>query len=448
MNVNETKNIRNVAFISHGGAGKTSLVDTILYNAKVNNRIGSVENGTSLIDFDPVEIERKISINLKVASIEWNNNLINIVDTPGYANFLHETKCAVSAVGGAVVVASAITGIKVETERVWKYADEYDLAKIIFVNKMDKERADFFRALSDIEKTLKVRTLPIFLPIGQEDSFRGIIDLVKFKAYIYPSEPTANYSIVDIPEEFLADAENYRSKILEAISETDDELIEKYLDGAEFTEEEIVKGIREGTITKRFFPVIPGSAVKNIGSKLLLEAIIKYLPSPIERERKKAIDSKTGEAVFIDPLDPEFRAFVFKTFIDPFAGKLTIFRVYSGEIKNDSEVYNINRDETEKINQLYLLQGKNFIKVDKLIAGQIGMVNKLKYTETFDTLNKNKKSTVVFEPVSIPEPVLAFSLVPKSKDDEEKVSTGLHRLMEEDIGIRVNRDEQTNELLL
>lgn len=448
MNVNETKNIRNVAFISHGGAGKTSLVDTILYNAKVNNRIGSVENGTSLIDFDPVEIERKISINLKVASIEWNNNLINIVDTPGYANFLHETKCAVSAVGGAVVVASAITGIKVETERVWKYADEYDLAKIIFVNKMDKERADFFRALSDIEKTLKVRTLPIFLPIGQEDSFRGIIDLVKFKAYIYPSEPTANYSIVDIPEEFLADAENYRSKILEAISETDDELIEKYLDGAEFTEEEIVKGIREGTITKRFFPVIPGSAVKNIGSKLLLEAIIKYLPSPIERERKKAIDSKTGEAVFIDPLDPEFRAFVFKTFIDPFAGKLTIFRVYSGEIKNDSEVYNINRDETEKINQLYLLQGKNFIKVDRLIAGQIGMVNKLKYTETFDTLNKNKKSTVVFEPVSIPEPVLAFSLVPKSKDDEEKVSTGLHRLMEEDIGIRVNRDEQTNELLL
>jgi elongation factor G len=448
MNVSDINNIRNVVFISHGGAGKTSLVDTILYNAKANNRIGSVDNGTSMLDFDPVEIERKISINLKVASIEWSNKLINIIDTPGYANFLHETKCAISAVGGAVVVASAITGVKVETERVWKYADEYDLAKIIFVNKMDKERADFFRSLADIEKTFKVKPLPIFLPIGQEESFRGVIDLVKMKAYIYPPEPTANYKIEEIPSDLLSEAEKYRTKLLEAISELDDTLIEKYLDGEEFTEEEITKGIREATISKRFFPVIPGSAVKNIGSKLLLEAIIKYLPSPIERERKKAIDQKSGEAVFIDPLDSEFRAFVFKTFIDPFAGKLTYFRIYSGEITSDSEIYNVNKGETEKINQLYLLQGKNFIKVDKLIAGQIGMVNKLKYTETFDTLSKNKKSTVLFEPVTIPEPVLSFSLVPKSKEDEDKVSSGLHRLMEEDIGIRLTRDEQTNELLL
>jgi len=448
MNVSDINNIRNVVFISHGGAGKTSLVDTILYNAKANNRIGSVDNGTSMLDFDPVEIERKISINLKVASIEWINKLINIIDTPGYANFLHETKCAISAVGGAVVVASAITGVKVETERVWKYADEYDLAKIIFVNKMDKERADFFRSLADIEKTFKVKPLPIFLPIGQEESFRGVIDLVKMKAYIYPPEPTANYKIEEIPSDLLSEAEKYRTKLLEAISELDDTLIEKYLDGEEFTEEEITKGIREATISKRFFPVIPGSAVKNIGSKLLLEAIIKYLPSPIERERKKAIDQKSGEAVFIDPLDSEFIAFVFKTFIDPFAGKLTYFRIYSGEITSDSEIYNVNKGETEKINQLYLLQGKNFIKVDKLIAGQIGMVNKLKYTETFDTLSKNKKSTVLFEPVTIPEPVLSFSLVPKSKEDEDKVSSGLHRLMEEDIGIRLTRDEQTNELLL
>jgi len=448
MNVSDINNIRNVVFISHGGAGKTSLVDTILYNAKANNRIGSVDNGTSMLDFDPVEIERKISINLKVASIEWSNKLINIIDTPGYANFLHETKCAISAVGGAVVVASAITGVKVETERVWKYADEYDLAKIIFVNKMDKERADFFRSLADIEKTFKVKPLPIFLPIGQEESFRGVIDLVKMKAYIYPPEPTANYKIEEIPSDLLSEAEKYRTKLLEAISELDDTLIEKYFDGEEFTEEEITKGIREATISKRFFPVIPGSAVKNIGSKLLLEAIIKYLPSPIERERKKAIDQKSGEAVFIDPLDSEFRAFVFKTFIDPFAGKLTYFRIYSGEITSDSEIYNVNKGETEKINQLYLLQGKNFIKVDKLIAGQIGMVNKLKYTETFDTLSKNKKSTVLFEPVTIPEPVLSFSLVPKSKEDEDKVSSGLHRLMEEDIGIRLTRDEQTNELLL
>jgi len=242
----------------------------------------------------------------------------------------------------------------VETEKVWQYADEYDLAKIIFVNKMDKERADFYRALADIEKAFKVKPLPIFLPIGQEENFRGVIDLVKFKAYFYPTEPTANFKIEEIPDEFLSEAESYRNRLLEAISEVDDELIEKYLEGAEFTVEEIERGIREGTISKRFFPVIPGSAVKNIGSKLLLESIIKYLPSPIERERKKAIDSKTGEIVFIDPLDPEFRAFVFKTFIDPFAGKLTIFRVYSGEVKNDTEIYNVNKDETEKsINYIF-----------------------------------------------------------------------------------------------
>ncbi|MDK2791880.1 MAG: elongation factor [Deferribacteres bacterium] len=448
MNVSDINKIRNVAFISHGGAGKTSLIEAILYNAKVTKKIGSVDNGSSVMDFDPVEIERKISINSKVCSIEWEKNLINIVDTPGYSNFLHETKAALSAVGGAVVIASAITGVKAETERVWKFADQYDLAKLIFVNKMDKERADFFRSLSDIEKSFGINPVPLFLPIGAEDTFKGIIDLVKMKAYIYPDEPTAEYKIEEIPSDLLPEAEEYRNKLIEAISETDDALIEKFLDGEEFTEEEIFKGIREGTISKRFIPVICGSATKNIGSKLLLEAVINYLPSPLQRERREAIDKKTGETIFIDPQDKTLVGFVFKTFIDPFAGKLSLIRLYSGELKNDSEIYNVNKDETEKINQLYLLQGKNFVKTDKLIAGQIGMVNKLKYTESFDTFTDNKKNQIEITPVELPEPVLAFSLVPKSKDDEDKVSSGLHRLMEEDPGIRVNRDEQTGELLL
>ncbi|MGA1846474.1 elongation factor G [Deferribacter abyssi] len=447
MNVSSPKNIRNVAFISHGGAGKTSLIETILFNAKATNRIGSVDNGTTIMDFDPVEIEKKISINTKVATIEWKKHLLNILDTPGYANFLHETKVALSAVGGAVVIASAITGVKAETERVWKFSEEFDLAKIIFVNKMDKERADFYRALGDIEQSFGVIPLPIFLPIGKESSFKGIVDLVKMKAYIYPDEPTADFKEAEIPTEMMDEVENYRIKLVEAVSETDDELIEKYLEGEELTEEEIKKGLREGTISKRFIPVLCGSAVKNIGSKFLLEAIIDYLPSPLEREYKIAIDEKTGEEVPVRPEDENFMAFVFKTFIDPFAGKLTIFRVYSGELTNDSEVYNPNKEEYEKVNQLYLLQGKNFIKTNKLIAGQIAMINKLKYTTTFDTLC-GKKCSIKFKAVEVPEPVISFSLQPKSKDDEDKVSTGLHRLMEEDIGIRVGRDEQTNELLL
>ncbi|AEI14771.1 translation elongation factor G [Flexistipes sinusarabici DSM 4947] len=448
MQVDEVKNIRNVAFISHGGAGKTSLIEAILFNAKATKRIGSVDNGTSIMDFDPVEINRKITINPKLCSIEWNKHLLNLVDTPGYGNFLHETKSALSAVGGAVVIASAISGIKAETERVWNFADDFDLAKIIFVNKMDKERADFYRTLGDIEQSFGITPIPLYLPIGKEESFRGIVDLIKQKAYEYPSEPTAEFKEMDIPADMKEAVESQRNKLLEAISETDDELIEKYLEGEEFSEEEILKGIREATITKRFIPVICGSAVKNVGSKFLLESIIDFMPSPLEREQKVAKNKKTGEEVMLDPENKDFVAYVFKTFIDPFSGKLSIFRVYSGEITNDTDVYNASKDEVEKITQLYLLQGKNFVKTDKVVAGQIAMVNKLKFTETFDTLCSNKKESCIIDPVPLAEPVLSFSLVPKSKEDEEKVSTGLHRLMEEDLGIRVTRDEQTGEQIL
>ncbi len=448
MQAGEIKNIRNVAFISHGGAGKTSLIETILFNAKATNRIGSVDNGTSIMDFDPVEINRKITINPKLCTIEWNKHLLNLVDTPGYGNFLHETKAALSAVGGAVVIASAISGIKAETERVWKFSEDFDLAKIIFVNKMDKERADFYRSLGDIEKSFGVTPIPLYLPIGQEEHFRGLVDLIRMQAYEYPSEPTAEFKEVDIPTEMAEIVENYRNKLLEAISETDDTLIEKYLEGEEFSDEEIFMGIREATISKRFIPVICGSATKNVGSKFLLESIINFMPSPLEREQKEAKTKDTEETIYLDPNDKDFVAYIFKTFIDPFSGKLSIFRVYSGEISCDTDVYNPNKDETEKITQLYLLQGKNFIKTDSVKAGQIAMVNKLKFTETFDTLCSNKKKSYIIPPVELPEPVLSFSLIPKSKEDEEKVSTGLHRLMEEDLGIRVTRDEQTGEQIL
>lgn len=443
----ETSSIRNVAFISHGGAGKTSLIEAILYNAGGTQRIGSVDAGTSVMDFDPVEIERKFSTNAKVASVVWNKTLLNIVDTPGYANFLHETKCALSAVDGAVIIASAITGVKAETKRVWNYADEYGLSKLIFINKMDKEYADFYNALGDIEKSFSINPLPIFLPIGKEENFKGIIDLVRMKALMYPAEPTAMYSIEEIPSELLDEAEKYRNKLLEAVSETDDALIEKYLETGELTEDEIKKGLKEGVVTKRFVPVICGSAIKNIGSKLLLEAIIDYLPSPIQRGATFAIDKKSGEPVDVTASDKEFSAFIFKTFIDPFAGKLTIFRVYSGSIKNDSEILNVNKDEKEKISQLYTLQGKNFVKTDELVAGQIGMTTKLRYSETFDTLS-SYIDQVEFPTVELQDPVIAFSIAPKTKGDEDKVSSGLNRLIEEDKGLSLKRDEQTGELLL
>ena len=384
----ETSMIRNVAFISHGGAGKTSLIEAVLYNTGATQKIGNIESGTSVMDFDQIEIERKFSINAKVASVTWNKNLLNIIDTPGYTNFLHETKCALSAVDGAVIIASAITGVKAETVRVWQYAEEYNLSKLIFINKMDKERADFYKALGDIEKAFGIIPLPIFLPIGKENTFTGIIDLVRMKALMYPSEPTAQYTIEEIPAELLEEAEIHRQKLIEAVSETDDTLIEKYLEGQEFTEEEIRKGLREGVVTKRFVPVFCGSAIKNIGS-------IKW----------------------------------------------------EGKIKNDSSIFNVNKKEYEKISQLYILQGKNFVKCDELTAGQIGMTTKLKYTETFDTLSSDV-DPITFPAVSLPEPVISFSITPKSKEDEDKVSNALHKLMEEDKGIKLKRDDKTGDLLL
>lgn len=443
----ETSMIRNVAFISHGGAGKTSLIEAVLYNTGATQKIGNIESGTSMMDFDQIEIERKFSINAKVASVTWNKNLLNIIDTPGYTNFLHETKCALSAVDGAVIIASAITGVKAETIRVWQYAEEYNLSKLIFINKMDKERADFYKALGDIEKAFGIIPLPIFLPIGKESSFKGIIDLVRMKALMYPAEPTAQYTIEDIPAELLSEAEFHRQKLLEAVSETDDSLIEKYLEGAEFSEEEIRKGLREGVVTKRFVPVFCGSAIKNIGSKLLLEGIIDYLPSPLQREAAFAIDDNSGEPVDVTAEDKEFSAYVFKTFADPYAGKLTVFRIYSGSLKNDMSVYNVNKKEYEKITQLYILQGKNFVKCDELTAGQIGMITKLKYTETFDTLSSDV-DPITFPAVTLPEPVISFSITPKSKEDEDKVSAALQKLMEEDKGLKLRRDEKTGDLLL
>lgn len=443
----ETSMIRNVAFISHGGAGKTSLIEAVLYNTGATEKIGNIESGTSVMDFDQIEIDKKFSINAKVASVTWNKNLLNIIDTPGYTNFLHETKCVLSAVDGAVIIASAITGVKAETIKVWQYAEEYNLSKLIFINKMDKERADFYKALGDIEKAFGIVPLPIFLPIGKESSFTGIIDLVRMKALIYPAEPTAQYTIEDIPSSLMQEAELHRQKLIEAVSETDDTLIEKYLDGVEFTEEEIRKGLREGVVTKRFVPVFCGSAIKNIGSKLLLEGIIDYLPSPLQREAAFAIDDKSGEPVDVTAEDKEFSAFVFKTFADPYAGKLSIFRIYSGKIKNDSQIYNVNKKEYEKISQLYILQGKNFVKCDELTAGQIGMTTKLKYTNTFDTLSSDV-DPITFPAVTLGEPVISFSITPKSKEDEDKVSNALSKLMEEDKGIKLKRDDKTGDLLL
>ncbi|GAB7140527.1 elongation factor G [Deferribacterales bacterium RsTz2092] len=443
MDINK---IRNVTFISHGGAGKTSLVEAVIFDTGYTRSIGTSADGSGVMDYDPVEIERKITINAKVASVNWNEYLINIIDTPGYANYLHETHVAIAAAGSAVVIASAITGVKAETKRAWQYADEYSLPRLIFVNKMDKEHADFYRAISDVEQSFGANVVPLHLPIGTADNFIGVIDLIGMQAYIY-LPGGGKHKIEPIPDDMVELANKYRNKLVEAVSESDDSLLEKYLENGQLTDKEIIRGVREATITKRFVPVLCGSATKNYAVKRLLDAIIDFLPSPLEEPVRIVKDLTSKEDMFIMPTDERMTAHVFKTFIDPYVGKISLFRVFSGSINNGLEVLNTTKRERERISQLYLVQGKNTIEVEEVTAGQIAMASRLRYTDTFDTFC-DVGTPMQFAPIALPEPVISYSIIPKSKDDENKVSAGLGKLKEEDCGISIRHDERTHELLL
>ena len=444
----DLEKIRNFAVISHGGAGKTSLVEAMLFDSKATDRLGKVENGTTLTDYEPEEIERKISISSATAFCEWKGYRFNIIDTPGYTSFIEDTKGCLSIADGAVVIISALSGVKAETEKIWQYACRYELPRIIFINKLDRENANFDRAIGEIEKTYESAAIPLNIPMGSGESFKGIIDIINMKAIKFNNgSPTEE----NIPEEFKPNAEEYRKKLVEKIAESDDLLLEKYLDGGELTEEEIEKGIREGAITRRFIPVLCGSAVKNIGVHQLLDAVTLCLPSPIEKANITPIagtNPKSGDKLQRKPSDSEpLSAQVFKTIADPFAGKLTIFRVFSGVLKADSTVYNSTRDSKEKLGNIFYLMGKKQVPVQKVGPGEIAAAAKLKETQTGDTLT-DAGNPILFAPIEFSDPMISYAIAPKSRGDEDKVSTGLHRMLEEDPTLKFYRDNETKEMIL
>ncbi len=442
------ENIRNIVIVAHGGAGKTSLCEAILYNTGMNDRLGNVDNGTSVMDYEPEEIKRKITISSSIAYVEYNKHLINIVDTPGYANFIEDTKNCMKAVGGAVFIVSAVSGVKVQTEILWKLADEFQIPKLIFINKLDRERANFERAVGDIEKILKVKPLILQIPIGEENEFKGVIDIIEEKAYIYEDDQSGKFKTVEIPDEYKSKVEEIKEREIENIVEVDDELVEKYLSGEEISKEEILKALKEGTITGKFVPVVCGSAIKNIGVYQLLDYIINLMPNPTQKQSLEAIDKTTGEKIFLQP-DPNapFTGIVFKTISDPFTGRITIFRVFSGSINSDAKVLNTTKNVEERLGQLYKVVGKKLIPIPSAPNGDIVAVTKLKETLTGDTLCDPTKP-IYIEWMEIGEPVISYSLKPKSKDDEEKVSSALQKLMEEDPTLKVSRDPQTKELII
>jgi len=443
----EVIKIRNVSIVGNGGTGKTSLSDAILYDAGAVDRLGKVNNGSSIMDYDADEISRQTTINLSLGYCNWNKYKINILDTPGNANFFSDTEGSLRVVDGLVVVVSATDGVGVQTEKIWNKANELNLPRIVFLNKIDQERADFFGNIENLSKSFNQNIVPLQIPINQGVNFNGIIDLIKMKVLKFDGVSN-KVSEEEIPKELLEKANEQREKLIEASAEINDKLLEKYLEGEELDDTEIKKSLREGIINGKIVPVVCGCAIKNMGVQPLLDLIVECLPSPNERPEIKGTDPKDNEVVSRNPSGQEpFSAFVFKTITDPYAGKLNFFRVFSGQLTSDSTVLNSTKKTQERIGQIYAMLGKNQKPVSSISAGDFAAVAKLKTTLTGDTFCDEKKP-VIFEPIKFPDSVISFAIVPKSKGDEEKVSTALTKLKEEDPTLKVERDSQTKELTI
>ncbi len=442
----KSSNIRNIGIVSHGGAGKTSLAEAFLYNAGAVTRLGRVDDGTATTDFEPEEIKRKVTISAALAPCEWRDHKINCIDTPGYADFVAEVKGVLRAVDGLVVVLCAASGVEVETEKVWRYANDAGLPRIAFVNKMDRENADFNKVIDEMRQSLGgVNIVPLTLPIGAADTFKGFIDLVTMKAYT-PSNPQGTqYQEAAIPADLADTAEEARMALIEAAAETDDDLLTKYLDGEELTDEEIRKGLVQGIAQGKLCPVLCGAAAKNNGISLLMDAVVSYIPSP-ESRVVSGVCPGTNAAVERKVTDP-FSALVFKTNADPFVGRLSFIRVFSGSLKPDGTLYNASRDKSERIGSIFTLRGKTQDMMTVANAGDIVVVAKLQETVTGDTLC-DKEKPILFHPIVYPKPMFTMSIEAKNKGDEDKLGSALFKMQDEDATFRVEKNTETFQLLV
>jgi elongation factor G len=444
----DTAKLRNLGIIAHGGAGKTSLAEAILFDTGTIDRLGRVDDGTSTMDFEPEELKRKISITSSLDHCEWNGHFIHFVDTPGYGNFIADTRACMRALDCAVVILSAISGVKAQTEEIWSWANEFEIPRIAFVNKMDRERASFLRAIDDMEKALGARGVAIQLPLGAEENFEGVIDLVRMKAYRYAKDLSGKFTEIEVPAQYLDEARRLREQMVETVAEAYDALTEKYLETGELTEEEILDGLRVGTMRNTFTAVLCGSAAMNIGVQQLLDGICAYLPSPLDRTKAVGTNPKGNEIVERAPSESEpFSALVFKTTSDPYTGKITIMRVYSGVLNSDSTTYNSSRDTQERIGQIYELEGKKQKPIKQAVAGDIVAVAKLKETITGDTLCDEARP-IVYEPAKLLQPVISYAIEPKTKADEDKIHNALHKMIEEEPTLESHRDPQTKEFII
>ncbi|MDR2461075.1 MAG: elongation factor G [Deltaproteobacteria bacterium] len=439
---------RTVSLISHGGAGKTSLAEAFLYFTKVSSRLGSVADGTSCLDFEPEEIKRKSSLSTSFHSVPWKGCQITFADTPGGENFLNDTRTVMEGTDGALVLVDAVDMVKVSTEKGWAFADYLNLPRLIVINKMDKERADYYRTIDSItENFTSPKPIPIAIPIGAEDKFTGTVDLLKNKAYSFDAQGKPTEQPIDGNLQPLV--AQWREKLVETISETDDALIEKYLEGQEISAEELDKALKEAVKANKIAPILPAGALKLIGISGILEAILGLLPSPAARGPVEGHSPSDPVQPFLkEPsVEAPFSALVIKTTVDPFAGQLTIFRIFSGTLAPDSGFLNVTRGQKERFGQLFTLEGKNQKSIEEAGPGDIVAVAKLKVTQTGDSIT-DEASPVIFNALPPMEPVVSFAVEAKNKGDEEKVFASINKMTLEDVTLRLNRNNQTKEMIL
>src|SRR4051812_20796917 len=439
--------IRNVALIGHRGAGKTSLHEALLFEAGVVNRLGRVEDGSTTSDYEPDEQEREMSIGATVSSFDHDGRKINLIDTPGEPSFVADTIASLRVADAAVVVVNAVMGVEVHTDRLWQRADREGLARLVFVNMLDRERADFFRALESLQNAFGNHVVATEIPMGSEHEIRGVIDLIDMKAFVAQGEGRGAPAPQDIPEELAAQAQEYREKLMDEVAENSDELMERYLEGEEIDHDEIVTVLKRGVTDGKIFPVTCGVATKNLGTTRLLEALVEDLPSPAMRGPVTALNEE-GEEIEIAPDEEgELVAYVFKTLADPYAGRLNLFRVYSGVLRGDSQVNNVTQRAKERVGQILIPRGKEHEQTNELGAGDIGAVAKLKETRAGDVLTE-KDAKISFRALELPAPVMAFAFEAKTKGDDDKAASAIRRLEEEDPTLDVHRDQQTGEQII
>ena len=445
MNVSDPGNIRNVLLVGHSGAGKTTLMEALLFSLGALTRMGNVQAGNTVSDHDPEEIRRGISVSLSLAPVAVNGVKVNVLDAPGYADFIGDVRAGLRAADACLFVVSAVDGLEVQTEVAWELAAEARLPRAVFVNKLDRERASFERTLEELTNAFGTQVAPVQLPIGEEHDLSGIVDLLSRKAYTYDGSPRGTEA--QWPEDLVAKAEPYREKLADAVAEADDSLLEKYLEEGELSPEEIVRGVKAGLAAATFTPVLVGAASKPLGVDRLATFIADVFPSPLDRQAPTASTRGGDERELTSDSNGPTAALVFKTVSDPYVGRINLFRVFSGRIRPDSTVFNATKNTDERIGQLFTLRGKEHESVPEVAAGDIGAVAKLDHTTTGDTLS-SKADALSLPPIELPEPLLAMAIEPKTKGDEDKLSTAIARIQEDDPSFRVERSPETHETVM